>query len=124
MQVNSLRSRLGFKGICYFVGFTGGAITAWLSIGVGEMVAILLILLRFPVTLSVGVAVTISALAVWVGVQKYLWFDQIIDVNILVFAAPAALLGGTLARRVAILLTPFQLKVTIAVWVLFSAVSM
>jgi uncharacterized membrane protein YfcA len=124
LRVSSLKSSAGFRGACYLTGFVGGAITAWLSIGVGELVAILLILLRFPVALSVGVAVSLSALAVWVGVQRYVWFDGTIDLNILLFAAPAALIGGTLARSIASFLSPVQLKVTIAIWVLISAVVM
>jgi uncharacterized membrane protein YfcA len=112
------------RTVFYLTGFVGGAITAWLSIGVGEMVAILLILLRYPVTLSVGVAVSVSAIAVWVGVQKYIWFSNGINLDILIFAAPAAIIGGTLARRIASWLTPTQLKMLIACWVLISAVVM
>ena len=123
-RVSSLKGSAWFRGACYLTGFVGGAITAWLSIGVGELVAILLILLRFPVALSVGVAVSLSAIAVWVGVQRYVWFDNTIDFNILLFAAPAALIGGTLARSIASFLSPTQLKITIAIWVLISAVVM
>lgn len=123
-EVQALTDSSIFKGACSAIAFIGGAITAWLSIGVGELVAVFLILLRFPVTLSVGVAVSLSALAVWIGIQKYLWLENLINLNILLFAAPAALIGGTLARRVATFFTPLQLKVLIAIWVLFSAVAM
>lgn len=102
----------------------GGIITAWLSVGVGELIAIALILLRFPVRMAVGIAVTLSAVAVWIGVQKYIWFTQAIDLNILVFAGPAAMIGGTLARPIANLLSPVQLKTAIAIWVLISAYAM
>lgn len=118
-----MNSRLS-QCIFYLTGFIGGTLTAWLSVGVGELVAILLILMRFPVALSVGVAVSISAIAVWVGVQKYLWLNNSINLNILVFAGPAALVGGTLARRVASFFSPTQLKTLIAIWVLISAVVM
>lgn len=126
----SVEERLSIKNpmlrrtLFYLTGFVGGAITAWLSIGVGELVAILLILLRYPVALSVGVAVSVSAIAVWVGVQKYIWFSSGVNVNILIFAAPAALIGGTLARRITSYLTATQLKIVIAGWVLISAVVM
>jgi uncharacterized membrane protein YfcA len=74
--------------------------------------------------MSVGVAVSVSAIAVWVGVQKYIWFSSGINLNILIFAAPAALIGGPLARRIASYLTATQLKIVIAGWVLISAVVM
>ncbi len=115
---------LVLKTLLICIATIGGVITAWLSVGVGELIAIALILLRFPVRMAVGVAVTISAVAVWVGVQKYLWVDQLIDFNILVFAGPAAAIGGTLARPIASLLSPIQLKAAIAIWVLISAVAM
>jgi uncharacterized membrane protein YfcA len=120
----SMKNHPMMRILFYLTGFVGGTITAWLSIGVGELVAILLILLRYPVALSVGVAVSISAVAVWVGVQKYIWFSGGINLNILIFAGPAALVGGTLARRLAACLSPVQLKTVIAVWVLISAVAM
>jgi len=112
----------------YFVGtitaFVGGVITAWLSVGVGELVAVLLILMRFPVRLAIGVAVSVSAISVWFGVQYYIWVEPVINFDVLVFAAPAALIGGTVAKRVVSLFTPIQLKVFIATWILISAVAM
>jgi len=123
-ELLSIKNRMLMRTLFYITGFVGGAITAWLSIGVGELIAILLILLRYPVAMSVGVAVTVSAIAVWVGVHKYIWFSGGINLNILVFAGPAALVGGTLARRVVSYLTATQLKIVIACWVLISAAAM
>ncbi len=110
--------------VAMMVGFVGGIVTAWLSIGVGELIAVMLILMRFPVRFAIGVAVSVSAICVLVGVQKYLWITPDIDLNVLFFAAPAAVIGGTVAQRVASLLSPVQLKVFIAIWVLVSAVTM
>ena len=56
--VQGLLASYVFKVAAALIGLIGGAITAWLSIGVGEIIAIFLILLRFPVALSVGVAVS------------------------------------------------------------------
>lgn len=106
------------------VGFVGGVITAWLSIGVGELVAVTLILMRFPVRLAVGVAVSVSAISVWVGIQKYIWLEPNINLQLLMFSAPAAVIGGTLAKKVATLFSPVQLKIFIAIWILISAVAM
>lgn len=113
-----------FKALFVIVGLIGGMITAWLSIGVGELVAVLLILMRYPVRMAVGVAVSVSAVSVWVGVQKYLWVEPTIDTAVLLFAGPAAAVGGTLAKRVIAWFTPVQLKLFIAVWILISALAM
>lgn len=107
-----------------FVGIVGGTITAWLSIGVGELIAVTLILMSFPVRFSIGVAVTVSAVTVWVGVQKYIWFEPFISLEILVFAAPAALIGGAVANKVTIRFSAIQLKIFIATWILISAIAM
>ena len=106
------------------VGLIGGVVTAWLSIGVGELIAVMLILMRYPVRMAVGVAVSVSAISVWVGIQKYLWLEPTIDLNVLMFAGPAALIGGTLAKRVVAYFSPVQLKMFIATWILVSAIAM
>lgn len=106
------------------VSLIGGLVTAWLSIGVGELVAVMLILMRFPVRFAIGVAVSVSAICVWVGVQQHLWVAPNVDFNVLVFAAPAAVIGGTIAKRVTAFFSPIQLKVFIAAWILISAVAM
>jgi uncharacterized membrane protein YfcA len=102
----------------------GGVNTAWLSIGVGELIAVMLILMRYPVRMAVGVAVSVSAISVWVGVQRYLWQEPVIDWNVLMFAGPAALIGGTVAKRVVAFFSPVQLKMFIATWILVSALAM
>jgi len=113
-----------FSLIAISVSFIGGLITAWLSIGVGELIVVLLILIGFPVRLAIGVAVSVSAITVWFGVQNYLWFEPFINIDILAFAAPAAIVGGTAARYVTKLLSPTQLKLLIATWIFISAVAM
>ena len=119
VQVSRL-IRCGFV----LVGLIGGVNTAWLSIGVGELIAVMLILMRYPVRMAVGVAVSVSAISVWVGVQRYLWQEPVIDWNVLMFAGPAALIGGTVAKRVVAFFSPVQLKMFIATWILVSALAM
>jgi len=111
---------------CLFVvlGLLGGVVTAWLSIGVGELVAVVLILMRYPARMAVGVAVSVSAISVWIGVQKYLWFEPNINLNVLIFAGPAALVGGGIAKRVVSFFSPVQLKLFIATWIFVSAIAM
>lgn len=113
-----------FKLALGLVSLVGGIITAWLSIGVGELVAVMLILMRFPVRYAIGVAVSISAISVWVGVQYYLWVQPTINIQVLLFAAPAAIIGGSVAKRVVSYFSPVQLKIFIASWILISAVAM
>ncbi len=129
--VKTQRNRLGAAQVtgvhrCLFllVGLVGGVITAWLSIGVGELVAVMLILMRYPVRMAVGVAVTVSAVSVWVGITKHLWIEPNINWNVLLFAGPAALVGGSVAKRVVAFFSPVQLKLFIATWILISALAM
>jgi len=112
------------KSVYAVIGLVGGIVTAFLSIGVGELVAVTLILMRVPVKMAVGVAVSVSAMSVWVGVQKYIWIAPTVSVQILIFAAPAAVIGGTLAKKLANAFSPIKLKLFIAIWILISALAM
>lgn len=123
-ELKAITVSITMHAVLALTSFVGGVITAWLSIGVGELVAVMLILLRFPVRFAIGVAVSISAISVWVGVQYYLWIETNIDYEVLAFAAPAAVIGGSVARRVVSYFSPVQLKVFIASWILISAVAM
>lgn len=102
-------------------GFVGGAITAWLSIGVGEMLAIYLLALRFRVNLAVAVAVCVTSITVITGVPFYFGKSAIV-LEVLVFAAPGALIGGTLARHLAIFLGARRLKLGMAGWIILTAI--
>ena len=131
-QQTALAFTSGLRVTAMAVSLIGGLITAWLSIGVRELVAVMLILMRYPVRLAVGVAVTVSAISVWFGVQLYLWAPAdlslhthtTINIHILVFAAPAAVIGGTVAKHILALFSPTQVKVFIAAWILLSAALM
>ena len=105
-------------------GLIGGLITAWLSVGVGELIAVALILMRYPVRFAIGVAVSVSAISVWAGIHYHLFIEPMIHYEILVFAAPAAAIGGTVARYLVARFSPVQVKVFIAIWILLSAVVM
>ncbi len=124
LHQSSIAFNTRINAVAVLVSFIGGLVTAWLSIGIGELVAVMLILMRFPVRMAIGVAVSVSAICVWFGVQKYVWLHTNINVDVLAFAAPAAVIGGSVAKRVAALMSPVQLKSFIAVWILFSAAVM
>lgn len=101
--------------------FVGGAITAWLSVGVGEILAIHLLALRFRVNLAVAVAVCVTSITVITGIPHY-FAGSVIVKEVLVFAAPGALIGGTLAKRFAIVLGAKRLKLGMAGWIILTAI--
>lgn len=109
---------LGGLGV---VGVIGGAITAWLSVGVGELVAVYLIGLRFRVNYAVAVAVCVSSITVLTGIPHYFGAGSVMT-EVVAFAAPGALIGGTLAKRLAVYLGTKRLKVGMALWIIMSSV--
>lgn len=128
--------------------YIGGLITAWLSVGVGELVAVYLILRRYSVTLSIAVAVMLSALSVWGGVLYYIVSDVVsgafFDVLVLrdahhslfdvftgnsmiiypiaCFAGIGAIIGGSVAKYIVLWLNPYQVKVFFAGWVMLMGI--
>lgn len=100
------------------VAFLGGMVTAWLSVGVGELVAVYLILRRFSVTMSIAVAVMLSAMSVWGGIFYYLFINPIIIIPIACFAGVGAIIGGSVAKYLVLWLNPYQVKMFFAVWVM------
>lgn len=104
--------------------FLGGAVTSWISVGAGEWVALLLFFLRYPTMVSVCVAVCISSWSVLVGVPYHIFIAHSISWQILLFAAPAAVVGGSIARYLAERLGPVRLKVFFAAWILATGLAM
>jgi len=111
---------------CELVGlgastFIGGAITAWLSVGVGEILAIHLLALRFRVNVAVAAAVCVTSITVITAVAHYLAGPLIVK-EVLVFAAPGALIGGTMAKRLALFLGAKRLKLGMSGWIILTAI--
>jgi len=106
------------------VCFVGGAITSWISVGAGEMVALLLFFLNFPTMVAVCIAVCISSMSVLSGVIYHLFVTPSISWQILLFAAPGAMIGGYFARYLAERLGPVRLKIFFATWILVTGVAM
>lgn len=98
----------------------GGIATAWLSVGIGELLALYLFLRHFDMLVCAASAVMVSAISVIVGSVFHLMTDNV-AFEILVFAAPGVLLGGFLARRLAYWLGPVRLKLFAAVWIVLSS---
>jgi uncharacterized membrane protein YfcA len=105
------------------IGVAGGAVTAWFSVGVGELMALYLFLRRFPLETCVAPAVLCTAVCVVSGSVFYLERGQILF-EILVFAAPGVALGGFLARRLAHALGAVRLKLMVAIWVMGSGLAL
>lgn len=102
------------------IGLAGGAATALFSVGVGELLALMLFLRRYPVDVCVSTAVIASAISVWTGVIFHIQSGHLVW-EILLFAAPAVAVGGFLARRFAHWLGAFRLKLMTSIWIVGSS---
>lgn len=105
------------------VALIGGGITAWLSIGVGELVAVYLIMRGFNVTLAIACAVIVSAFSVWAGVVFHLVETHAVYWPVVLFAGAGAIIGGILAKRVVLKFSPKHLKMFFASWILLMGLS-
>jgi uncharacterized membrane protein YfcA len=105
------------------IAYIGGIVTAWLSVGVGEFVALYLILRRFDVTLSVASAVVISALTVWSATPQHLVFSPAVYWEVVLFAAPGAVVGAVFARYLVLWLGARRLKLLFGAWLLVIGVT-
>ncbi|WP_284126608.1 sulfite exporter TauE/SafE family protein [Parerythrobacter aestuarii] len=98
----------------------GGFITALFSVGIGELVAFYLFLRHFPMVLAVGTACVISSISMIAGTLVNQQAG-IIAWDIVLLAAPGAMLGAILARPIALWLGPRKLKTAGGVWIVLSA---
>ena len=98
----------------------GGFITALFSVGIGELVAFYLFLRHFPMVLAVGTACVISSLSMIAGTLVNQQAG-IITWDIVLLAAPGAMIGALLARPIALWLGPRKLKTAGGAWIVLSA---
>lgn len=106
------------------VCFSGGLVTSWISVGAGEWLAIFLFFLGYPTMVIVCVAVCISSLVVLFGIPYHIWVVDSISWQILLFAAPAAIIGGSVARLLSERLGPIRLKIFFSTWILATGLAM
>lgn len=106
------------------LGFIGGIITAWLSVGVGEMAVIYLMLRGYCTKLSIAVGVVVSALTVWSATPITLGVGSSANFDVLLFAGPGALVGGLIAKRVALFFSVVKLKLFFALWIILTGAIM
>lgn len=100
------------------ISFLGGMVTAYLSVGIGELVAVYLIVRRYDVTMAIGSAVIISAVTVWGAIVHAAVVTEAVNWFVVLFAGAGAVIGGRLARYVVLFFSPRQVKLFFAIWVL------
>lgn len=105
------------------IALIGGGVTAYLSIGVGELVAVFLIMRQFNVTFSIAVAVILSAFSVWSAILFHLAVTEAIYWPVVLFAGAGAIIGGTIAKYLVLYFSPRNLKIFFAAWVFLLGVS-
>jgi uncharacterized membrane protein YfcA len=69
----------------------------------------------------VAAAVCVTSVTVITAVPFYFTTPSVV-VEVLVFAAPGALIGGTLAKQVAVFLGARRLKLGMAGWIIVTAI--
>ncbi len=106
-----------------FIGFLGGIITAWLSVGVGELVAVYLIIRGFNVTMSIAIAVILSAFTVWSALPFHALFSESVVWQVVLFAGAGAIIGGMIAKYVVLAFSVQRLKLFFGMWVLILGIT-
>lgn len=105
------------------IAFTGGIITAWLSVGVGELLAVYLIIRRFNITMAIATAVVLSAVCVWAAMAYHWLQTHAVIWQIVMFAGFGAAIGGRLAKHVVLAFNARHLKIFFGLWVLLMGAS-
>ncbi|WJY18727.1 sulfite exporter TauE/SafE family protein [Alteriqipengyuania flavescens] len=102
------------------IAIPGGMITPLFSVGIGELVALYLFIRHYPILLCTGTACAISSASMIAGV---LWHVEAATIRweVVLLAAPAAVLGGFLARPIALWLGARRLKTLAGLWIVLSA---
>ena len=110
----------GDLAVLLLLAVPGGVLTALFSVGIGELVALYLFIRHYPVLLCTGAACVISAVSVIAG---SIWHIDAgtIQWEVVLLAAPGAMLGGFLARPIALWLGARRLKTLDGAWIVLSA---
>jgi uncharacterized membrane protein YfcA len=100
------------------IAYTGGMITAWLSVGVGELIALYLIMRRFEISMAIAAAVVISACSVWSALPQHVVLNSHADLSIVALAGAGAVIGGLCARKLVSFFSAAGLKAFFGIWLL------
>lgn len=106
--------------VLMLLAIPGGAITALLSVGIGELVALYMFMRHYPVLLSTGVACVVSSVSVLSGMVWHAGQGNV-QWEVVLLAGPGAALGGFLARGIAGWLGARRLKTLDGAWIMLSA---
>ncbi|MFT5676023.1 MAG: putative membrane protein YfcA [Paraglaciecola sp.] len=125
LKNDRFNNHLSIADLCLLplIALVGGGITAWLSIGVGELVAVYLIMRRFNIAFAIAIAVIISAFTVWAGVAFHIVETQAIYWPVVMFAGAGAIIGGVLAKRLVLHFSAKNLKFFFAGWIFILGLS-
>ena len=86
----------------YFISYTvvcllGGIFTAWTSIGIGEIVAVwLIVIARRPLEVALASGVAVLAFCSVIGAGLHVGIIKSVPWNYLVYTIPGVLIGGYL----------------------------
>lgn len=94
----------------------GGVANALFSVGLGEIVALFLFMRGYCIVTSSGLAVLVSSVSVIFGAPYHILSDNVPWV-VVAFTAPGALLGGFIARSIALKLGAYKLKIIAGSWI-------
>ncbi len=108
-------------GLIVLVAFVGGVLTAVVSIGVGELLASLLMLRRFHPDMAIAAAVIVSAATVIAIAPHFALVVGNVHQLIAISAIPGVLIGGYAARYIAKAVSLRKLKLIFIAWVLLSS---
>jgi len=100
--------------------FVGGLITAWISVGIGEVIAIVLILRRYPTMVAISMGVVMTAVSVLAAAYHHIAVIDSVNWSIILFAVPGAIIGGTFAYLLSERLGPMRLKAFFAIWIILT----
>ena len=106
--------------VLMLIAVPGGAITALFSVGIGELVAFYLFLRHYPMVLCVGTACVISAVSCIAGLIWHIDAGTV-QWEVVMLAAPGAMIGAFLARPIALWLGARRLKTAGGAWIVLSA---
>ena len=119
-RLENARLAKGDLVVLLLLAIPGGAITALFSVGIGELVALYLFIRHYPVLLCTGAACLISSTIVIAGSVWHIEAGTIAW-EVVLLAAPGAMLGGFLARPIALWLGARRLKTLDGAWIVLSA---
>ncbi len=112
--------QVALVAICFF----GGMLVSWISIGVGEWVVVYLIFRRYPMMVAVCAGVCMSSVAVLSASFYHVFHLSSVVWEVIMFAAPAAVIGGVFAKYLAFQLGAGRLKIFFGAWILVTGLLM